>query len=184
MSQQYTGHPCCKMEERDSCDYRGQNTTILSPSTEEKHLNFLHNIYPNIKTFTKGLTEDHWRSLTSGTPDNFTKLLLAKLILDILSCVSKKSAEIFLTEENVKDMLGNTLPQIFADVLHIEGEVHSDASVKLNKLLRKEVTDILNCDASGSMCSFIVLMSLGWIYNEERMKEYPLNELCPKCCTV
>ncbi|XP_029694831.1 uncharacterized protein [Takifugu rubripes] len=112
-----------------------------------------------------------------GTTDNFTKILLAKLILDIVTSASKKfkSAKIVLTEENVQNMLGNILPQMFADVLNIEGEVQSDASEQLNKLLSKEVTDILNCDASGSTSHITPPSKLNTIILQtfKMLKEFP-----------
>lgn len=79
-----------------------------------------------IKTFLDRITEEQWKLLKSGSPNNATKILLAELLLEIIQAVTNTFLEALqntyadISEEWVEDKLGDTLAQSFAEAPDIK----------------------------------------------------------------
>lgn len=116
----------------------------------------LEDIRTLIQAFVEQLTEDQYESLKTGSPNNSTRIQLAKLLIDILTSLSKmcKNHNSRMTEKKVIGLLGNSLAQMFATVLKAE-EAASSADVEtLNRLIGAEVTEMVKSeqsDVSGHM---------------------------------
>lgn len=115
----------------------------------------LNDIRFPIQAFVEQLTEDQYESLTTGSPNNSTKIQLAKLLIDILMSMSKmcKNHESHMTEQKVRDLLGNSLTQTFATILNVEEAASSADIESLNRLIGAEVTEMVKSesDVSGHM---------------------------------
>lgn len=111
----------------------------------------MDNIRAQIKAFAEQLTEDQYESLTTGSPNNSTKIQLAKLLIDILTSVSKMCKEHHpeTSEEQVRALLGNSLAQMFAGALSLEEAAGSADVESLHDLISKEVTNMVQSDDSA-----------------------------------
>lgn len=106
---------------------------------------------PLIQCFFTRMTAQQWGMLTTGAPDDATKAMLADLLLDIITCLSKallqslrRNNVVVVTEESVKTTLGDTLSQSFAEVLDIEDPCQCVSSERLIRLVNKEVAESVN----------------------------------------
>lgn len=111
----------------------------------------LDNIRAQLEAFVEQLTEDQYESLTTGSPNNSTKIQLAKMLIDILTSMSKmcKKHHPDTSEEQVRALLGTRLAQVFAGVLSLR-EAASSADVKsLCDLISKEVAKMAKSNDSG-----------------------------------
>lgn len=118
----------------------------------------LNNIRPHIEFFFSGLTAEQWRQMTSGSPDDATRIMLADMLLDLITSLTTSfmatlEVNTAVTEEHVRSSLGNTLPQTFADVLEISDRVRSKSSDQLMELVGKEVKETVNSVLSSG-CSY------------------------------
>lgn len=107
----------------------------------------LEDVYPLIESFSSALTEEQWRHIEVGAPDNATKVVLANLLLDIIAVVAKVvlatsvSLKEVVDEDCVQTSLDNTLSQSFAEVLGIEDDVESVSTEGLTDLIAQEVSE-------------------------------------------
>lgn len=100
--------------------------------------------------FVEQLTEDQYESLATGSPNNSTKIQLAKLLIDILTSVSMmcKKHHPDASEGQVRALLGNSLAQMFAGALGLEAAAGSADVESLYHLISKEVTEMVQSDDS------------------------------------
>lgn len=100
--------------------------------------------------FVEQLTEDQYESLATGSPNNSTKIQLAKLLIDVLTSVSKmcKKHHPDASEGQVRALLGNSLAQMFAGALGLEAAPGSADVESLYHLIGKEVTEMVQSDDS------------------------------------
>lgn len=124
-------------------------------STQEMPQPFFDNIRPEIESFFTELTPDQVALLMSGSPDKSTKILLAKMLLDIITTMSTTfkmalMTETVVSEETVQSMMGDGLVQMFADVLHFKDQIRSADSERFKDLISKEVTENVNSDLSDA----------------------------------
>lgn len=111
-----------------------------------------------INTFVEQLTEDQYESLATGSPNNSTKIQLAKLLIDVLTSVSKmcKQQHPGTTEEQVRGLLGNSLAQMFADALGLQEAACTADAEHLYRLIGQEVAEMVrgnDSDVSGHITS-------------------------------
>ncbi len=142
-------------------DHPSTATVIMdragTSETEEIPEVRVDSVRPLIESFFKRMTEEQWTLLKSGSPDNATKILLADLLLDIITSVSKAlltalgSTHGDVSEELVLSSLGNTLPQSFAEVLDVH-QVRCVSSERLSDLIAKEVAESVNSALSATVC--------------------------------
>lgn len=118
----------------------------------------LDTIRVQIQTFVEQLTEDQYESLTTGSPNNSTKIQLAKLLIDVLTSVAKmcKKQHPGTTEEQVRGLLGNSLAQMFADALGLQEAACTADAEQLYRLIGQEVAEMVrgdDSDVSGHITS-------------------------------
>lgn len=92
------------------------------------------------------MTADRWRSLTSGSPDETTKIQLAELLADVTANMSLGfntviTKDMLVMETQVQSGLCDLLPQMFPDVLGVEDRGWSDSMEPLMDLMVKEVKE-------------------------------------------
>lgn len=125
--------------------------TMCPSSTRMESLRCcLDNIKAQIQVFVEQLTEDQYESLATGSPNNSTKIQLAKLLIDILTSVSTmcKKHHPDASEGQVRALLGNSLAQMFAGALGLEAAAGSADVESLYHLISKEVTEMVQSDDS------------------------------------
>lgn len=116
----------------------------------------LEDVYPLIESFSSVLTEEQWRQIEVGAPDNATKAVLANLLLDIIAVVAKVvlatsvNLNAVVHEDCVQSSLDNTLSRSFAEVLGIEDEVQSVSTEGLTDLIVQEVAESVTSALSTS----------------------------------
>ncbi|XP_032396211.1 LOW QUALITY PROTEIN: cell wall protein DAN4-like [Etheostoma spectabile] len=133
-------------------------TEMESTQTGEISKITVEDIRPAVESFIKGMTLEQQRLLVQGAPDDATSILLAEMILDLISLVSKsilatlqnKYSQI-ISEEHVRSSLGDTLPLTFAEILQVKDPVHCDSSTKLNNMFVREVAQSINSAISNSV---------------------------------
>ncbi|CAK6967605.1 uncharacterized protein LOC121897596 [Scomber scombrus] len=102
---------------------------------------------PLIQTFFERITEGQWYSLTSGSPDDSTRILLAQLLLQIKQAAANtlvavlKNSSVVISEEQVEGKLSETLIESFTKVLEIENLAECASFKCMTHLLAKEVTE-------------------------------------------
>lgn len=128
------------------------NTTTMtemeSSETEEILKIRVEEVRPVVESFFKRLTLEQQRLVTQDAADDATSTLLAEMILDLISLVSKsilatlqnKCSQI-ISEERVQSGLGDTLLLSFAEVLQVKDPVHCDSSKNLNNMFDTEVAE-------------------------------------------
>lgn len=113
----------------------------------------LQDFRPQVEFFFQEMTAEQWRLLTSGAPDDATKIMLADLMLHIITSLSSTfmtalKVNAVLSEEHVRSSLGDTFTQMFADVLDVK-EDQSGTSGLLMDLVCEEVADTVNSSISS-----------------------------------
>ncbi len=117
-------------------------------------------VRPLIESFFQKVTADQWRLLKTGAPDDATKIMLAELLLDFITSVSKtlvtalkqnRSINTVISEERVLSSLGDILPQTFAQVLDVKNEEPCVSSERLTNLIVKEVAESVNSALAASV---------------------------------
>lgn len=131
---------------------------VRNTQQDEVPVLLLNNIRPHIEFFFSGLTAEQWRQMTSGSPDDATRIMLADMLLDLITSLTTSfmatlEVNTAVTEDHVRSSLGNTLPQTFADVLEISDKVRSKSSDQLMELVGKEVKETVNSVLSSG-CSY------------------------------
>lgn len=131
---------------------------VRNTRRDEVPVLLLNNIRPHIEFFFSGLTAEQWRQMTSGSPDDATRIMLADMLLDLITSLTTSfmatlEVNTAVTEEHVRSSLGNTLPQTFADVLEISDRVRSKSSDQLMELVGREVKQTVNSVLSSG-CSY------------------------------
>ncbi|CAK6967610.1 uncharacterized protein LOC121898093 [Scomber scombrus] len=102
---------------------------------------------PLIQTFFERITEGQWYSLTSGSPDDSTRILLAQLLLQIKQAATNtllavlKNTSVVISEEQVQAKLSETLIESFTKVLDMENLAECVSFKCMTQLLAKEVTE-------------------------------------------
>lgn len=107
-----------------------------------------------VESFFKGITENQWKLLVVGSPDNVTQIQLAELILSIIESVTKTLlAAITKTgkpeaKTRVLDTLDDMLPNSFSQALGIPNQDDNGSLKSLSEMIRTEVTE--NIDSALS----------------------------------
>ncbi|XP_068430631.1 uncharacterized protein [Clinocottus analis] len=91
------------------------------------------------------LTADQWTLLKTCSPDATTKLLMANLILEMVTIVSKAFSRVVVSNtdpsgEQVKNSLGKLVEDCFKTALNITDDVHCENSKRLQELINVQVT--------------------------------------------
>ena len=132
-------------------------TKMESSQTEEIATIRVEDVRPVVESFFKRMTLEQQRLMKEGAPDDATSTLMAEMILDLISLVSKsilatlqnKYSQI-ISEERVRSSLGDTLPLTFAEVLQVKDPVHCDSSNILNNMFVTEVAQCIYSAISNS----------------------------------
>ncbi|XP_035859448.1 uncharacterized protein LOC118495494 [Sander lucioperca] len=116
-----------------------------------------------IESFFKKITPEQWESLKSCTSDDATKIMVADLLLDIITLLSKvwltnlrrKNAaapeEWVFSEECVMSSLSDIFFRSFAGALNAEDQVECVSSQRLTGLVSKEVAESVKSALSTTM---------------------------------
>lgn len=114
----------------------------------------LENVRALVETFFEGITENQWRLMILGTPDNNTQIQLVELILGIIRTVS----DTLLTtiekqnrpdsKRRALDTLNDMLPNSFSQALGIPDQANNSSLKSLSDLIQTEITE--NIDAALS----------------------------------
>ncbi|CAK6971241.1 uncharacterized protein LOC121897596 [Scomber scombrus] len=102
---------------------------------------------PLIQTFFGEITEGQWILLSSGSPDNATKILLGVLLLDLKQAATNtllKNTTVVIFEEQLKSKLGDMLAQSLVKVMGVKDLDKCVSFHRLTSLLAKEVIDSSN----------------------------------------
>lgn len=107
-----------------------------------------------VESFFGQITENQWKQLVVGSPDNVTQIQLAELILSIIESVTKTllAAITNTTQPESKiqalDTLDDMLPNSFTQALGIPDEEDNGSLKSLSEMIRTEVTE--NIDSTLS----------------------------------
>lgn len=117
----------------------------------------LENVHALVETFFAGITEDQWRLMILGTPDNNTQIQLVELILGIIRTVSDT---LLKTIENQNrpdskrralDRLNDILPKRFSQALGIPDQANNSSLKSLSDLIQTEITENIDCALSNRL---------------------------------
>ncbi|KAM8869296.1 uncharacterized protein AB9W97_016712 [Spinachia spinachia] len=120
-------------------------TTVM----EKEMVQMEMNIFLLVKSFFNSMTEKQWKLLEYSTSDLTTRVLMAKLIMDIIRAVSKEllitsGSHRVLSHQNILASLGNTVSEAFEWVLNIKHDGKSDSSARLSNMIAEEVLTSVN----------------------------------------
>lgn len=107
-----------------------------------------------VECFFSQISENQWKQLVIGCPDNVTQIQLAELILSIIESVTKTllAAITNTTQPESKiqamDTLDDMLPNSFSEALGIPEEDDNGSLKSLSEMIRTEVTE--NIDSALS----------------------------------
>lgn len=114
-------------------------------------------LQPLITDFFARMTAEQWKLFQSGTPDDATMVLLAELLLELITSISKHMLSALKRQdvgsENLQTCLGSTVSQIFDEVLDPEDPVQRVGSKRLTKLMEEEVAERIQ-SAMATSASF------------------------------
>ncbi|CAK6951794.1 uncharacterized protein LOC121898093 [Scomber scombrus] len=102
---------------------------------------------PLLQTFFKEITEGQWILLTSGSPDNATKSLLAVLLLGLKQAATNtllKNTTVVIFEDQLQSKLCDMLAQSLVKVLGMKDLDKCVSFQRLTSLLAKEVIDSIS----------------------------------------
>lgn len=117
----------------------------------------LENVRALVETFFEGITENQWRLMILGTPDNNTKIQLVELILGIIRTVSDT---LLTTIENqnrpdskrrVLDRLNDILPNSVSQALGIPDQANNSSLRSLSDLIQTEITENIDYALSNRL---------------------------------
>lgn len=101
---------------------------------------------PVVESFFTKMTEKQRALLKSDGPDHATKTLLAELLLDSVRILTKelfrspeKTSSGIVSSGDVKSILGDSISRSLSEAMEAQGEVWSDSSESLNRLISEEV---------------------------------------------
>ncbi|CAK6965367.1 uncharacterized protein LOC121898093 [Scomber scombrus] len=136
---------------------------------------------PLIQTFFERITEGQWYLLTSGSPDDTTKILLAQLLLEIQQAATNtllavlKNTSVVISEEQVQSKLSETLTQSFAE----EDAEQTERNKMLVKVLLGNVISQLVKKAKVSWTprqSEVIIQNLfKWIWAEVEEADFEIT---------
>lgn len=117
-----------------------------------------------IEAFFTRVTSEQWTLLRLGKPDKATKMMLAELFLDFISCISKALLLVLknlnvVTEKQVLSAMVTPISQIFNEYLDAESPCSS--SEMLTKLIVTETTETANSILSSRVGLKEPLLSKG-----------------------
>ena len=132
------------------------NATGTRDTTRTQQPCGIDTVRPLVESFIRRLTPEKWRMLSFGSPDEATKIMLADMLLDIKTSMSKA----LLAYLNSPDTSGrfslcmysatNGLTQNFADTLGVSDSVQSDSLKLLSDLVSEEVRESVYSALSAS----------------------------------
>lgn len=105
----------------------------------------INTIRPLVESIFGRITEDQWRSLSSGSPCDGTKILLAELILEIISSVTRtllttiRGVNMPLAKRKVVSSLDAVLLQSLLEALGIPDQADNVYLKSLSDLIQSEV---------------------------------------------
>lgn len=118
----------------------------------------LENVRSLVETFFTGITENQWRQMIFGAPDNCTQIQLAELILGIIRTVSDTLLTTIEQTNNkpeskkrVLDTLGDLLPASFSQVLGIPNQAENSSVKSLSEMIQTEITENVDSALSNRM---------------------------------
>lgn len=109
-----------------------------------------------VECFFNQITENQWKKLVVGTPDNHTQMQMAELILSIIESVTK-TLLVAITNSTqpepkiqAMDTLDDMLPNSFSKALGIPEEDDNGSLKSLSEMIRTEVTENIDSALSTS----------------------------------
>lgn len=126
----------------------GRNNAENTQRTEEMQ-DIKCSVVLQINYFFDRLTEEPWKKLKNGIPDDTTEIQIGELLLNIIITLSRAFFEtvknrIKVSEREVQAALGDMVTQCFRDVLKVEGKVKCKSSKRLNVRICREVAETVN----------------------------------------
>ncbi|XP_026211706.1 uncharacterized protein LOC113159301 [Anabas testudineus] len=128
-------------------------TAETSPTALELRLETIRQL---IESFTSAMTKEQWRLIQVGSPDHATKAMLADLLLDIISIITKavlatfSCLNVMVPADCVQSSLVNALTESFAEVLGVKDEAQTVSTERLTDLIVKEVAESVSSALSTS----------------------------------
>lgn len=117
----------------------------------------LENVRALVETFFEGITENQWRLMILGNPDNNTQIQLVELILGIIRTVSDT---LLTTIENQNrpdskrralDRLNDILPSSVSQALGIPDQANNSSVKSLSDLIQTEITQNIDSALSNRL---------------------------------
>lgn len=134
-----------------------------TPSEEIPEIS-VDTVRPLIESFFTRVMPEQWTLLRSSKPDEATKIMLAELLLEFISRISKALLLVLknlnvVTEKHALSAMGTIISQIFNEYLVAESPCFS--SEPLTKLIVKEITESVNSILSSRVGSKEPLLGKG-----------------------
>ncbi|KAK1904618.1 Cytoplasmic tRNA 2-thiolation protein 2 [Dissostichus eleginoides] len=114
-------------------------------------------LFPIVEPFVKGVTADQWLLLRSGKPDGATLIVVADLVLEVVTSLTKAILAAFtgmktsVSEESIRSSLGDALSQSIAQALDVASQVEDDSVELCAAVISKEVAESVNSALSTPM---------------------------------
>ncbi|XP_035983474.1 uncharacterized protein LOC118557479 [Fundulus heteroclitus] len=100
-------------------------------------------VTPAINKFVNNMPEDKWRHLESGDPDQDTRYMIVHLLKHIVNALSglvlDRIRNFKYNYGDVKHIIGNRIPEAFAQIMGIEENYQSETTEIFNVLFIKHV---------------------------------------------
>lgn len=110
-------------------------------------------LHPLVKAFFERMSPSQLEMMQQGNPDLSVTSLLAEMLLDIITKLSRFLAALLkdgkISEAQVSSVVEATVPQTFAEVLKAEETVTSHSSNHLVELISKEVIEEVKSEAEN-----------------------------------
>ncbi|KAL3045134.1 hypothetical protein OYC64_013400 [Pagothenia borchgrevinki] len=114
-------------------------------------------LFPIVEPFVKGVTGDQWLLLRSGKPDGATLIVVADLVLEVVTSLTKAILAAFtgmktsVSEESIRSSLGDALSQSIAEALDVASQMDDDSVELCAAVISKEVAESVNSALSTPM---------------------------------
>ncbi|KAK5880517.1 hypothetical protein CesoFtcFv8_023538 [Champsocephalus esox] len=114
-------------------------------------------LFPIVEPFVQGVTGDQWLLLRSGKPDDATLIVVADLIVEVVTSLTKAilaacmGMKTSVSEESISSSLGDALSQSIAQALDLASQVEDDSVELCAAVISKEVAESVNSALSAPM---------------------------------